>query len=410
MQLVVFDDGKADLSPLTDFRAVFDVRTGALTTLERHEADLALHVFALFVPESIAALTGERHDVLINRLDGASDDLLLINGGCPLLPDEARALLKEDVRDHAVVAPDGRLIAARVGRDRAARMLSASSEDSLDQLAITRVETQSLMYRPWECMPAMDAALRVDLDLIVKHRKRGDVPEGVTIIGPSERVFIHPDAIVHPGVYIDVEDGLVTISSGTEVMPGAVLFGPASIGRDSVVHPNTIVRAQTSLGPHCKVAGEVGACVFQGYANKAHEGYLGNSFVGEWVNFGAGTNGSNLLNTYGEVSAVASPGGPSEPTGQTFLGAIIGDHVKFAIGSRISTGAVLHAGSMFAVSSFIGGCVGPFVWATDEGQRFYRFDKWVETLRVVMRRRGLEPGQAYLERARALHAAATDES
>ncbi len=403
MQLVVFDDGRAELSPLTDFRAVFDVRTGALTTLERHEADLGLHVSALFVPEAIASLTGERHDVLINRLDLGATSLLLINGGCPLLPEEARDL----AMGSAVVSDDGRLIAARVGPESAMALLKGENADSVKGIHVTIAESHTLLDRPWEVIAALDMALRFDLDLIARHRKRGPLPEGVTVIGSAERVFLHPDAEVHPGTVINVEEGPVAISSGSEVMPGSVLFGPCSVGRDCVVHPNTVVRGQTSLGPHSKIAGEVASCVFQGYANKAHEGFIGHSFVGEWVNFGAGTNGSNLLNTYSQISATAQPGGEPEPTGQSFLGAIIGDHVKFAIGSRISTGSVLHAGSMFAVSSFIGGCVGGFMWATDAGDSVYRFDRWVDTMRVVMSRRGLEPGQAYIERARVLHAQAS---
>ncbi len=403
MHLVVFDDGTAELSPLTDFRAVFDVRTGALTTLERHEADLGLHVSALYVPAAIAALTGERHDVWINRLDADADDFLLLNGRCPLLPDGARSLEP----GMALYAPEGELIAARVPRTQAHALLTGTHADSLDGVAVVLAESHTLLERPWEVIAALDSSLRFDLDLIAQHRKRAPIPEGVTVIGPAERVFLHPDATVHPGVVFNVEDGPVAVSSGSEVMPGAVMFGPSSIGRDCVVHPNTVVRGQTSVGAHCKIAGEVAACIFQGYANKAHEGFLGHSFVGEWVNFGAGTNGSNLLNTYTQISASATPGGANkEPTGQTFLGAIIGDHVKFAIGSKISTGTVLHAGSMFAVSGFIVGCVGRFVWATDRGESRYKYDRWLDTMRVVMSRRGLEPGQAYLDRARTLHDAA----
>lgn len=402
MHLVVFDDGTTELSPLTDFRAVFDVRTGALTTLERHEADLGLHVSALYVPAALAPLTGERHDVWINRLDAEEGDYLLVNGGCPLLPEEVRTLESGT----ALYAPEGQLIAARVPRAHAHRLLTGEHADSLGGIQVVNAESHTLLGRPWEVIAALDAAIRFDLDLIARHRKRGPIPEGVTVIGSAEQVFLHPDATVYPGVVFNVEEGPVAISSGSEVMPGAVVFGPSSIGRDCVVHPNTIVRGQTSVGAHCKIAGEVAACIFQGYANKAHEGFLGHSFVGEWVNFGAGTNGSNLLNTYTQISASATPGGAKkEPTGQTFLGAIIGDHVKFAILSKISTGTVLHAGSMFAVSGFISGCVGGFTWATDRGENQYKFDRWLDTMRVVMSRRGLEPGQAYLERARTLHAA-----
>lgn len=405
MQLILFEDRQSDLAPLTDFRAVFDIRTGALTTLERHEAVLGHRAAALYVSPALAALTGERHDVLINRLPEQGDDFLLVNGACPLLPEESQGIAIGTV----IIGLRGRVVVARVNRAVAQNLLEGKKPDELTGLAVIQLDYHSLLYRPWQVIAALDSTIPHDLVLIAQRRKRAELPKGIILIGDADQVFLHPEATLYPGVVIDVQEGPVAISSGTEVRPGAVLTGPCSIGRDCVIHPNTVVKGLTSIGPHCKLAGEVNACVFQGYANKSHEGFLGHSFVGEWVNFGAGTNGSNLLNTYSEISACVRPMSTPEPTGQTFLGAIIGDHVKFAIGSRISTGAVLHSGSMFATSAFVAGCVGGFTWASDAGQSLYRFDKWIETMRIVMSRRGLEPGQAYLERAACLHESATAE-
>ncbi|MEL7484590.1 MAG: glucose-1-phosphate thymidylyltransferase, partial [Planctomycetota bacterium] len=153
----------------------------------------------------------------------------------------------------------------------------------------------------------------------------------------------------------------------------------------------------------CKIAGEVGGTIFQGFSNKAHEGHLGDSWVGEWVNFGAGTNNSNLLNTYGEVLARATVGGPSERTGQTFIGAIIGDHVKFAISTRIMTGSVIHTGAMWASGAPVSEVIGPFTWATDRGETAFRLSRFLETAKTVMDRRGMEPGDEYLARLSVLH-------
>ncbi len=155
------------------------------------------------------------------------------------------------------------------------------------------------------------------------------------------------------------------------------------------------IRQNTAVGPWCKVNGEIGGVLFQGYSNKAHDGYLGDSFVGEWVNLGAGTTNSNLLNTYGEVITRATPDGKHERTGETFLGAIIGDHVKTAICTRIMTGSVLHTGGMFATTAAVSGCVAPFTWATDAGQRPYRFEKFIEVARAAMSRRKITPSGAY---------------
>ncbi len=113
---------------------------------------------------------------------------------------------------------------------------------------------------------------------------------------------------------------------------------------------------------------------------------------------------SNLLNTYSEIVSQATPGGKRERTGETFLGAMVGDHVKTAIGTRIMTGSVIGTGAMWAASEAIKGCIEPFAWVTDEGRRRYRLDKFVEVLRAVMARRDLEPSDAYLARLAGLHA------
>jgi acetyltransferase-like isoleucine patch superfamily enzyme len=182
------------------------------------------------------------------------------------------------------------------------------------------------------------------------------------------------------------------------------------VGPHSTVLERATIRQHTAIGPWCKVNGEVGGTIFQGYANKAHDGYLGDSWMGEWVNLGAGTTNSNLLNTYGEIVSRATPDGKNERTGENFLGAVIGDHVKTAICTRIMTGSVLHTGSMFATTAPVSGCVGAFTWATDDpdtgrpSHRPYRLDKFGEVMRAAMARRKVEPSEAYLRRLAELHA------
>jgi UDP-N-acetylglucosamine diphosphorylase/glucosamine-1-phosphate N-acetyltransferase len=210
---------------------------------------------------------------------------------------------------------------------------------------------------------------------------------------------------VYPGVTIDVERGPVAVAGHAVLRPGAVVVGPSAIGPYSTVLEHAIIRSNTAIGRRCKVGGEVGGVIFQGFANKAHDGFLGDSWVGEWANLGAGTTNSNLLNTYSEVVAQATCSGARERTGETFLGATIGDHVRTAIGTRIMTGAVVHTGAMWAASKAITGCVGRFAWVTDEGERTYRLGKFLDVARTVMARRDVEPSDAYLARLTTLHQA-----
>ena len=146
----------------------------------------------------------------------------------------------------------------------------------------------------------------------------------------------------------------------------------------------------------------MGGTIFQGWANKSHEGHLGDSWVGEWANLGAGTTNSNLLNTYGEVMARAGAGSPTERTGLTFFGSVIGDHVKTAICTRLMTGVTIGTGTMVASSAYVSGAVGAMRWVTDGGEKAYRFEKFMEVARAMMARRKTAPGKAYAEALRAL--------
>ncbi len=392
---MAFDDGKGQLAPLTDLRASFDVRTGAMTTLERFAAVFDGTWAGLIVPESLAAVVGEQHPgTAINRVQGP-EPVLLVNGRCPL-PEAAWAGLA--VGNAVVEAESGDVVAARVAPERA---IGVSGGD-LQSLGVAKVAGRALMSRSWHVKTFRDRAIRVDLDLLTREARPRTIP-GVTALGAFP-VSIHGSARVSPTVVLDAEAGPIVIDEDAVVRPGAIIVGPAYVGVHSTVLERALLKGGTAIGPQCKVAGEVAGTIFQGFANKAHDGHLGDSWVGQWANLGAGTTNSNLLNTYDQVIARATPDGPNERTGEQFLGAIIGDHVKFAICSRIMTGSVLHTGCMFAQTAAISGCVGAFTWGTDAGARRYRLDKFVEVMRMVMGRRKVVAGEAYLERLEQLHA------
>jgi len=391
---IVFCDDLPDLSPLTDLRASFDIRTGALTTLERFERSLDLRPAALLVPDRLAAITRERHQALVNRApDDLDDDVLLINGRCPL-DEELIATLTRGQR----LVESGTLVAAAVSADEARAFIAGRPPEPGDTI---EAPAPALLSRPWHIITFRDRCLEMDLALLSQTLTQ-ELPPGVLAIGEAE-LTIAPDALVYPGVTLDLEHGPIVIAEHATLRPGATVQGPAYIGPHATVLDRAIIKGGTALGPWCKAAGEVGGTIFQAYSNKAHDGHLGDSYLGEWVNLGAGTTNSNLLNTYAEVIAKAQPNAPNERTGLQFLGAVIGDHVKAAIGTRLMTGCVLHTGSMFAETRAVSGCVPPFTWATDDGRRPYRFEKFMDVARAMMARRKVEPTAAYEACLGALH-------
>ncbi|MGP1272283.1 MAG: putative sugar nucleotidyl transferase [Phycisphaerales bacterium] len=401
MRAIVFDDGQGTLAPLNDLRASFDIRTGARTTLDRIEALLPddVELVGLSVPEPLAELVREVHDLPVNELPTDDEPLLLVNGRCPLPPEGFAEIEPGEVilERHGERDDEAGVVVACVPASSAPALISGAIPDR----GVRSIAEPLLLRRPWDVRLFRDATIDHDLAELSQLRSE-PVPAGVIHDGPH-RIAIRTGAKVWPGVTIDATLGPVVVAAGATVRPGCVLIGPCFVGERSTVLDRAIIKAHTAIGPRCKVGGEIGGTIFQGFSNKAHEGHLGDSWVGEWVNFGAGTNNSNLLNTYSEVLARATVGGPSERTSQTFLGAVIGDHVKFAIGSRIMTGAVVHTGAMWATGAPVVGAVGRFTWATDSGATAFRLTRFVDIVRTVMDRRGMEPSEAYIGRLEALH-------
>ncbi len=374
--VVLFDDG-VPVAPLTDLRPAADIRTGAFTTRERWRG----------------TFPGVRAGFAEVESRG---QVVIVNARCPLPPVGITSLA---VGSAVIETATGHLVVARVESHRA----PAVAGGDFAGLAVHAAPDTSLISKPWHVRTLRDRCIANDLERLMAERLPSAPPAGVVGIGDMG-LRIARSATVYPSSVLDTEAGPIIIDEFAVIRPGAILMGPCYVGPHSTILERATIRPQTAIGPWCKVNGEVGGTIFQGYSNKAHDGYLGDSWVGEWVNLGAGTTNSNLLNTYGEVIARATAAGPNERTGEQFLGAVIGDHVKTAICTRIMTGSVLHTGGMFATTAPVSGTTPPFGWFTDAGTRSYRLDKFTDVARAAMARRKVTPDAAYLDRLRALHA------
>lgn len=219
-------------------------------------------------------------------------------------------------------------------------------------------------------------------------------------------VFVGKKINLQPHVVFDTSRGSVILDEGVTIRSMSVLGGPCYIGAGSTISAQSDIRPGTVIGPQCKVGGEVSASLFQGYSNKSHTGFLGDSFVGEWVNLGAGTITSNLKNTYGQVR-VSKGSGRAQETGRQFLGSIIGDHVKTAIGTRLQAGSFLGTGSSIAVSDLAPKTITPFTFITDDGIETYDLARFLEVAKTVMARRDVELSSTMRDRLADLHARST---
>lgn len=407
---VLFDDG-VGLSPLDDLRCSFDIRTGALTLHERISL-MRDEAPAVIARPGLAGVCAEARGGVGVHADASSlpsgwDVVTLLNGRSVHPPDG----LSESIPNTVYVdEEDGSLVAAVVRRSEVGALLGEGPGRlaSAGSTRVVRLVDFRMLRRPWHVRTHRNHALGIDLTLLVERltlesggEESGSPGGSVTVIG-MQRLAVSRTARVYAGATLDCERGPIVIADGAVVRPGAVVQGPGYVGPGSTVMDLALVRAGTAIGPSCKIGGETGGTIWQGFANKAHHGYIGDSWVGEWVNLGAGTTGSNLLNTYGEVRMSRSPGLAGEPTGERFLGALIGDHVKTAINTSISTGAVLGTGVMYADHRPARGHVAPFGWVVEDGVARYDADRFVEVMRRVMERRGREPGASYVAAVRSL--------
>lgn len=216
------------------------------------------------------------------------------------------------------------------------------------------------------------------------------IPDGVVVIGDHSNLKLADDAIIQPGSIINCSEGPVILDSKSEIMEGCMVRGPFYLGRKSALKMGAKVYGPTAIGPECKVGGEVSNVLILGYSNKAHDGFLGNAVVGEWCNFGADSNCSNLKNNYGMVKQYSYTSGKEENTGLTFCGVVMGDHSKCGINTMFNTGTVVGIAANIFGADFPAKHIPSFSWGGSGEIEVYQFDKAIETIKAVKKRRGLE--------------------
>lgn len=399
-RMIIFDDGMGQLGPMTDLRASFEVRSGMFTTGRRIAAHRPKSLAGYWVPERLKAAVSERADAPVNHLPD-EESFYCVNGRWAL-PD---ATLRLDLGQALVEQATGHVIAAILRHADAEYFLTTGQLH--ERVETLRLDKRVLYKYPWDVMHSMKET--VPHDILSMRILDAAIPSDIATVIGQHPIEIHTSAKILPNVVFDAQAGPIMIHERAVIRPGVVLCGPCSVGADSVVIDRALIKAHTVIGPHCKIAGEVGATIFQGFSNKSHDGHLGDSWIGKWVNLGAGTTNSNLLNTYGEVTMRLEPDGPRLRTGMQFLGAIIGDHVKTAICTRLMTGSVIGVGAMIACTQPPPTCVRRFAWLTDEPgpAKVFKIDKFLETAKTVMERRHVQMSDAYASLLREVHSRAT---
>lgn len=262
----------------------------------------------------------------------------------------------------------------------------------------------NLIIRPWDIWSKNASELNLDFDLLTKDRFSAPIDATNTVIG--DKVFLEEGAKATASI-LNATSGPIYLAKNAEIMEGCIVRGGLALGESSALKMGAKIYGATTLGPHCKVGGEVNNSVIIGYSNKGHDGFLGNSALGEWCNLGADTNNSNLKNNYDEVKAWSYVYGRFAKTGQQFCGLIMGDHSKSGINTMFNTGTVVGVSANVYGAGFPRNFIASFTWGGPQGTMEYRIDKALDTADRMMKRRGLEVDEvekAILEQVYALSA------
>lgn len=203
-----------------------------------------------------------------------------------------------------------------------------------------------------------------------------------------ENVHIAEKVVIMPGVVINASGGPVILSEGVRIMPHTVITGPCFIGKNTTIKAGSKIYQDVSIGEQCKIGGEIEGTIIHGFSNKQHDGFLGHSYIGEWVNIGAGTNNSDLKNTYEEIKIQLEE--KEIETGKKFIGWMCGDHTKTAINTKINTGSIMGIAQILACDGFPPKFLPSFSWGGKPNSPVYKVEKAIKTAKAVMQRRDKE--------------------
>jgi len=389
MHVVIFEGARwHTFAPLSLSRPVFMLKTGMGTLLDKQIRHLRPTRLSLWVRPEQEPFVRERvvpKLAIPTTVNQPLDDepALLVNGRTVHFaqyeypPHEGVATDSEGthVRSALVRIPG---LAPRDVAERSARWLKILELPHMMQQS--RLVSSLWDLISWNEESLVEDALRFRETVATRGK-----PAGPYHLVNDDNVFLGEAAKLAAGVVLDASKGPVVIDHHATVGANSVLHGPCYVGPHAFVRPLTLIREGTSIGIASRVGGEISNSIILGYSNKAHDGYLGDSYVGKWVNLGAGTTTSNLKNTYGEITV--SMGREQVPTGRRRLGSLIGDHVKTAVLTRLMTGTYVGFGSMLAGNGAAPRFVPSYTFWTEKGAEAYRIDKAIEVTQRVFARR-----------------------
>lgn len=389
MNLCIFEDEQYyKFEPLIFSRPVFDLKIGAYTLREKIAELLNFNSYSVLCRDYLQnTLEYQNQNIIVNKL--LEDDYLFINGR--IVPDKRIASIVSTKFNSDIIFKNGDVILAIYLSKESVRKLFDIDKPVFNEKNFSELPSQNLEFEYftylWELLNKNEYFLNQDFDSKTGKEIPKQVNQSVYLIN-EKSIYISDSAKLGYNIVLDASKGAIMIDDNAEIMHNSVIYGPCYIGKSALVKSNTSIYGGTTIGNFCKVAGEVSNSIFMDYSNKQHDGFLGNSYLGSWVNLGAGTITSNLKNNYSKIQVELSFG--KVQTNLQFLGLLIGDHSKAAIGTRFNTATIVGFSCNIFGDSFTDKFIPSFAWGSINNKSIFQVDKAIDLAKIVYSRRGKE--------------------
>ena len=390
MPICIFEDEKYfNFEPLIYSRPVYDLICGMTTLKEKIIRAFPKAKVSLKCRNYLESFVKKDNPKLkVNQF--SEDDYLFINGRV-IAPSNLKDILKVKSNEEKLFVLDDVVIAAKISKNRI-KELSLDTTGVIDtklfrDLPSEKVDIPVANYL-WDLVSLNGKEIENDFRIYVKKKSFSKKKySGVNFVN-KKNIFLGKDVDIKPGVVLDASTGSIFIEKNVTIFPNAVIQGPFYIGESSKIKSCATIYPNVSIGKVCKIGGEVEDTIIHPYSNKQHSGFLGHSYLGSWINFGADTNNSDLQNNYGPITVQVN--GKRINSGKQFVGLMMGDHSKTAINTMFNTGTVVGFSSNVFGAGFPPKYIPSFGWGGAESMKQYKLSKAFETAKAVFARRGKE--------------------
>ena len=385
MNYILFEKDTERIRPFSDLHASFELMTGAFDNFQRLIRSISKNdTIQLFVRQDIEDLIKHKYPDFDVNPDYFEPGVYL-NGDCLWYPEDLNLI--NNNRSYSNI---NGIVSFHT--DSKISLNDLSSYINQQSQVSTKLDSVISIKYLWEIFDILNQSIGLDFSLM-NTSKQGNIHPSCIFI-KDENIIINDKAIVSAGVVLDASEGPIIIDSNSFIDIGSLIKGPVYIGTNTKINPGTKLNGSVSIGSFCKIGGEVEDSVIQGFSNKQHDGFLGHSYIGEWVNLGANTNTSDLKNNYSNVRVELNQDNQID-TEKMFIGSIIGDFSCTAISTKLNTGTYIGTGSNIFNHIFEKKYIPPFSWGNNDKVGLNRF---IERCRIIMDRRDKELSEALKNR------------